>query len=928
MSLEPGTRLGHYEVLAPIGPELEGRYKASDTRHNRLVALKLLPPQISEQPEAKQRLARDARTISSLNHPHISAPIDVGHQDPSTDFIVTEYVEGETLAARLARGPLDLPEAMTVAIAIADSLDKAHRLGITHGSLNPSNVILAPGGPKLLDFGLARLTQETGASVSMSMATTRRSIASLSELPTSTAPYLAPEQYAGSQADARSDIFALGTILYEMVTGRRAFEEKTQALLIAAVQSVDPEPVSKVQPAAPPALEYVIHRCLGKDPGQRFQTALDLESELQWIAKGGVTVGKSAPLAVRWWKREAVVWSALATAALLAVGLAASALSTSRGVSNPEEARFLVSTLPLTNTPIALSPDGRWLIGAVSNGPVIGLSLDSVTPQTLISAETGTPYQPFWSSDSRSVAYFEDGKLKRADLGGGPPQIICDAPTGYSAGAWNGDGVILFPAGGLIQRVLAAGGQAAPITALDQSKQEIEHLGPAFLPDGRHFLFLAVSSQPAESAIYVGSLDSSERVRLFASESKAVFATTGSGQTGPGYLLFNRGNTVFAQGFDADTRTLTGEPIRVASGVPLRIAQTGTSAAITRSANFAVSQTGVLAYRTGGPADAPAAASNDEQRSLVWVDRSGQRSAPLGTTGGYAGVDLAPDGKRFAVHRHEGTGGDNWIFDLAEGRMQRLTFDTDQHNSNPIWSPDGTRIAFASRRNNKWGVYVKLADGTATEELITESEVLKMPSSWSPDGKLLVYTQATGVVDVWAVPVTGEKKPFPLLQGPYTEVSPQVSPDGKWLAYSSNETGRNEIFVKSFPEGAGKWQVSTDGGNFLRWRGDGRELYYHFGNTMYAVDIRVSGSSLTAGVPRILYGLGGINPSGDSFYNRFAVTSDGQRFLVSQPAAAGLVNSGGLADQIAAAADQGGVASGGTYAVTVVLNWHQMLKQK
>ena len=916
MPLEPGTRLGAYEVLAPIGGGPEERYKAADTRRNRIVALKVLPADFSTDPDMKARLERDTRTISSLNHPQICAVVDVGHQDPSIDFLVTEYVEGESLAARLARGPLPLQEALQLAIAIADALDKAHRQGITHRGLNPSVVMLTPAGPKLLDFGLPKL-QDTPIPVSaVSLASTRTSFTSLSAVPSLAAPYMAPEQFAGGEADARADIFALGTILYEMVTGKPAFQEKTQALLIAAVQTVDPDPPSKMQPEVPAALDHLVQRCLVKDPHQRLQTALDLVHELQWIAKSDT--GIAATVSGRSWRRDRALWAALATASALAVGLTPVTLARFRSAPEPEEVRFLATSLPMGTTPVALSPNGRWLLAGFNGGVLVGLSLDSVTSQTLI---RGAPVQPFFSPDSRAIAYFEDGKLKRADLGGGPPQIICDVPPLISAGTWNRDGVILFPGAGVIHRVLAAGGQATPISSLDQSKNETEHLGPVFLPDGRHFLFLALSSQPGESAIYVGSLDSAERVRLFTSESKAVYAA-------PGYVLFNRADTVFAQAFDADTLTLAGEPIRVASGVPLRVAAPIGSPGITRSANFAVSDTGVLAYRTGATG-AAATIGSDEQRSLFWFDRAGQRSMAIGTPGGYAGVDLSPDGKRFAVHRQEGNGGDNWFFDLAQGRMQRLTFDAARDNSSPVWSPDGTRIAFSAQRNNRWGIYVKLADGTAAEELITESDAPKAPAGWSPDGKLIVFVQNTGGGDVWMVPVDGDKKPLPLLQSQAVELSPQVSPDGRWLAYQSNETGRPEVYVKPFPDGPGKWQVSTDGGVFPRWRRDGRELFFYFTNNLIAADIRVAGSSIEPGVPRTLFGLA--NPSAafnHDTYNRFAVTADGQRFLISQQGTGGPTGSGGLADNIATLADQGGAPGSNPNAITVVLNWPRMLNEK
>jgi len=921
MTLEPGTRLGQYEILAPID-EGSGRYKASDTRRHQLVALKVLPAEFADHPDLKARLERDARTISSLNHPLIGAVIDVAHHDPSTDFIVSEFVEGETLAQRLARGPLDLREALTIAIAMGDTLDKAHRSGVVHAGLNPSLVLLTASGPQLLDFAAPKFGQLVGT-VDSSLTATHTSLSMLAAAPTVAAPYLAPEQFAGSVVDARSDIFAFGAVLYEMVTGTKAFDEKTQTLLIAAIQTVDPEPASKVRPGIPPALDYVIARCLHKDPHQRLQTAFDAMNELQWIVRGAPAAATAAPTpATR--RKERAVWVGFAVAALLAAALVPSLLARFARAPEPPEVRFMASTLPAGTAPITVSPDGRWLTSSVNAAGIVGLSLNSVTPQSLIN---GLPIQPFWSADSRSMAYFEDGKLRRVDIGGGPPQIICDTPNGFSSGTWNRDGVILFPASGVIQRVLAAGGQAAPITTLDQSKQETEHVGPEFLPDGRRFLFLAVSSQPGSSAIYVGSLDSNTRTRLFTSESVAHYAA-------PGYLLFNRGDTVFAQTFDADKLALTGEPIRVASGVPLRLSPGNNGApGITRSANFAVSQTGVLAYRTGATGTTPTV-GGEETRTLFWFDRDGGQAMPAtGTTAGYTGLDLSPDGTRVALHRHDGAGGDSWILDLTQQRLQRLTFDTSLENVSPIWSPDGTRIAFGARRDNKDGLYIKPADGSAKEELVFESDVAKVPMTWSADGRLLVYVQNTGAGDVWAVPTSGEKKPIPLLQTQFAEQYPQVSADGKWLAYQSNETGRAEIYVKPFPDGPGKWQVSTDGGQFPRWRRDGKELFFYFNNSMIAADIRVMGSSVEAGVPRMVFGVP--SPStgtGHPPYHRYAVSADGRRFLLSVAGAAGRGGGGGggggLAAAVLAAAEASNSGPLATNPVAVVLNWTQMLKEK
>jgi len=545
-----------------------------------------------------------------------------------------------------------------------------------------------------------------------------------------------------------------------------------------------------------------------------------------------------------------------------------------------------------------------------------GVRLNAVTPQLLI--KQNILYQPFWSADSQWIAFFDDGKLKKSDVSGGPSQIICDAPPPIGAGTWNRDGVILFSGGGLIQRVLAAGGQPTAVTELDKSKQESEHLAPSFLPDGRHYLFLAVAT---ESAIYIGSLDSKERKRLLASDSRAIYAS--------GYVLFNRGNAVFAQPLDTNKLELTGEPIRVADSVPLGITSPYSSSIIGRFASFAASQTGVLVFRTNPNATAGPTGAVGEPRSFSFFDRIGARGPSIGAAGTYVGVDLSPDGKQFVVHRHDGTGGDNWVYNLTDGRMQRLTFDDTQDNQSPVWSPDGTRIAFSSRRNNKWGIYTKLADGTGTEDLITESDAIKVAMSWSPDGKLLVYSQVGQSGDVWAVPVTGDKKPFALLQSRFNERFPQVSPDGKWLAYTSNETQRDEIYVRPFPDGPGRWQVSVDGGVQPRWRHDSKELYFFSAPSLMAAEIRVAGSSFQAGVPQALFALG-TNPNaltGHNSYFPYAVASDGRSFLISVIGPGGPVVSGGLADQVANLVDRGGPTAGAN-TVTVVLNWPQMLKKK
>lgn len=840
MSLESGAKLGPYQIVAPIstgnGADI---YKASDTRLNRVVSIRLLPEEFSANSEVRQRLERDVKTIASLNHPNICALYDVGEQN-GANYLVTEHVEGETLAHRLTRGPMELDEAMKLGIAIADALDKAHRSGVIHRGLNPSNVMIAAAGAKLMDFGLAKPEPLQATAVSISAISTRMAAKTVGGISPEAAPYLAPEQWDGVEGDARSDIFALGAILHEMITGTPAFEGKSQAMLVAAIQTIDPEPVSAKQPMAPPALDYLINRCLAKDPKKRLQTAWDLLSQLQWIAEGGSQVGVPAIFTAKRKKQERLIWIGMAVAALLVFAMAPATYHYLKGAPEPEDAKFVLTNMgnaAAQGPPPSISPDGRWIFRSTGALGLVAVHLASVMPQLI--AKDNVETQPFWSADSKFIAFFEDGKLKTIPVSGGPAKTICETPPPVTMGTWNQNGDILYSSAGLIYRVLAAGGQPTAISKLDASHNESAHLMPVFLPDNRHFLYLAAAAQPADSAVYVGDMEGKDKPRkLFASASKALYAA-------PGYVLFNKEGTIFAQPFNLKTTSLEGEPVRVAEGVQFMTSGTQggvTTANLDQTASYAVSQNGILTYRignnTGGPA--PSTANAVADRSLIWFDRAGGRNGQVGGPGAYAGVDLTANGKKVAVHVHETNGGgDSWFFDSDQGRMQRLTFDSTQNNSSPVWSPDGTRFAYASRRGNKWGIYVKLGDGTAKEELITESDALKSPMSWTPDGKTVVYwVNGTGTNgDIWYVPVAGDKKPAPFLQTPANERHPQLSPDGKWLAYESNETGRFEIYLKPFPEGPGKWQISTDGGTVARWRGDSKELYFLLPPNMVSVEI-------------------------------------------------------------------------------------------
>jgi Tol biopolymer transport system component len=932
MSLQQGTRLGPYEIAAPLGAGGMGEvYKATDTRLNRTVAIKVLPPHFADNPEMKQRFDREAQVIAGLNHPHICTLFDVGRQN-DTDFLVMEYLEGETLAARISRGALPLDESLNVGLEIADALDKAHGQGVTHRDLKPGNVMLTESGAKLLDFGLAKLTQsQQSANPAVTSGATMSATAPGMIL--GTMQYMAPEQLEGKEADARTDIFAFGSMLYEMLTGRKAFEGKSQPHLIAAIVTANPDPVSKSQPTTPPALDFLVKRCLAKDPEERLQTAADLVAELQWIAGGGTESGLAMPVVSRGRQRMQIARLALAVVSLAVVALLTAIWLVPPRVEAREETRFLINVpdMPIAEA-VAASPDGRLIAYSASDGgstSVFVRPVDTEIAQKLAGTEGAG--RVFWSPDSKSVGFVAGGKLKKIEASGGPPQNICETPD-LLGGTWNADGVILFASSKGLQRVLAVGGDPAPVSVSGaDSPAPAQASGgprePFFLPDGRHFLYLGGAEGAA--AIYAGSLDSKTSTRLMSANSSAVYAE-------PGYVLYHREGTLYVQPFDAGKLAVTGEAIRLADKLPY--SPSGAAA-------FGASNTNVLIFRNNPPAPAAAAGRGGlaiGDRPLRWLNRSGsgEQAAPAG---GWTGPDLSPDGKRIAIHRHDPDGGDVWIFAVGQSTPSKFTFDASQDNSSPVWSPDGTRIAFASKRGAKWGLYVKVADNTRNEDLQVDSDHPLAPMSWSGD-RLVYWTNdpKTGG-DVWMLPLTGDKKPVALLQTRADERNPQVSADGKWIAYSSNETGRSEIYIKPFPDGPGRIQVSVNGGLFPRWRRDGKELFFmslvSLG-AMMASDIRVNGASIERAVPHVLFQTVYVSephPAGQ--YHAYAASGDGQRFMVPQfeTIAAGFGRGGRGGGNAAVAAVIGTVtadrhASSSPTAqssapITVVLDWRSSLKQ-
>jgi eukaryotic-like serine/threonine-protein kinase len=867
MTLAQGTRLGPYEILASVGAGGMGEvYRALDTRLDRTVAIKVLPSHLSSNPEVRQRFDREARTISSLSHPHICALHDVGHQD-GIDYLVMEFLEGETLTDRLSRGALPAEQVLRYGIEIADALDKAHRQGIVHRDLKPGNIMLTKSGVKLVDFGLAKLAAAGPANSSISILQTQAGL-NLTQEGTilGTFQYMAPEQLEGKEADARSDIFAFGAVLYEMATGQKAFSGKSQASLISSILSAEPPPISSVQPMTPPALDRVVKTCLAKDADDRWQTAHDVMLQLKWIAEGGSQAGVPAPLVARRKSRERMAWTVAAILALATIALAVFALA------RPRAAVRIVrsSLLPPEKTtyhfvgdgagPPAVSPDGFQIAFTARDSSGKALlwvrALDSPLPRALAGTEDGM--YPFWSPDSRFIGFSAGGKLKKIEASGGPALVLCDAPDGRG-GTWNKDGVILFephfreP----LFRVPATGGKAVPATKFDESRKETTHRFPAFLPDGTHFLYLAgshaVGTESELHAIYLGSLDGKPPRHLVNARSKPVYAA--------GHLLFVRQKTLMAQPFDAKSGTLSGEAFPVVGNVQ---EDPGFFTAV-----FSVSDNGVLAYQEeGGTVD---------QHQFTWFDRTGKHLQAAGPKGNIFNPRLSHDGRRVAFG--QGDPGDLWLEDLSRHVTTRLTFDPSD-DSSPAWSPDDGRIFFMSQRSGGGDIYQKAASGTGTDELLFSSSVLKSPTSVSPDGRYLLF-DALNPKTKWDVEVLSlpDRKVTPFLHSEFDENQGDFSPDGHWVAYASNESGRYEVYVQPFPGPGGKWQVSTNGGAFPVWRRDGKELFYVAPDRkLMAVAVR-TGAVFEPETARPLFEVRLRNdPS-----RHYDASADGQRFLLNMP---------------------------------------------
>ena len=886
MALTSGTRLGPYEIEAPLGAGGMGEvYRARDTRLDRTVAVKILPTHLSDDPEAKQRFEREARVISSLNHPHICVLHDVGSQD-GTAYLVMEYVQGESLDARLRKGPLPLKQALECGMQICDALEKAHRAGIVHRDLKPGNVMLTAAGAKLLDFGLAKPITLLGARGSshpgpltpstptMNLSALAGPSGGLTQQGTivGTFQFMAPEVLQGNEADARSDIFSFGCVLYEMITGRRAFEGKSQISVASAILEKEPEPIAKLQPTVPPALDHVVQECLAKDPESRWQNAADVARELRWIASGGSGVSAAPALdRPRRGLRTHFAWVALSVVlvgALIWSSLRERELAPTLRSFLPPPAQMTFDFTGDFSGPPAITADGTAVAFCArtqrERDSIWVQSLSDLAPKKIEGTE-GASF-PFWSADGKFLGFFADSHLKKVPASGGPVTILAETPN-PRGGTWNQDNVIVYEPDyrDTLWRISAAGGPPVRLTKFENDKHTT-HRWPQFLPDGKHFLFFATNhAGDSEHGIYYGSLQDGSYKHVLDADSEGQYAS--------GFLLYHLQSQLQAQKFDRDKGVVSGEPLTVANLVEY---DTGTW-----HTSFTASQNGLLVYEPGSKT-----LGTDDS----WMDRSGKTLGQVAERAFYKGAGrISPDGKRVALSMGDPQA-DIWVLDIARGSRTRLTFGGATHLE-PSWSADSQRVCY-TRQNGTTvitgtSLRARLANGGGQEETLMETNastpVSLLSPEWSPDGRYLVHMEQSGPTGagVWALPLTGEKKPFAVVQ-PQTPQSRviqyRLSPNGRWLAYSSTESGREEVYVTHFPSGEGRWQVSQNGGTFPAWRGDSKEIWY-FGvdGSLHTAGVNEKSTEFELEPVRAIFQINYVAPVGYPY----DVSPDGQRLIVS-----------------------------------------------
>jgi eukaryotic-like serine/threonine-protein kinase len=859
MALAAGSRLGPYEVVGPLGAGGMGEvYRARDTRLDRTVAIKILPAQFTADAAARQRFEREAKTISGLNHPNICVLYDVGHQD-GVDYLVMEYVEGETLAQRLEKGPLPLEQVLKVGAQIAEALDKAQRSGIVHRDLKPGNVMLTATGAKLLDFGLAKETAPLATLATLTGSSPASPVTQQGTI-VGTFQYMSPEQVEGKELDGRSDIFSLGAVLYEMLTGKRAFEGRTQLSVASAILEREPDAINVVKPVTPPALERAIQRCLQKNPEDRWQSAKDLALELKWIGSSASQVSPPGMVRETGWKKYGTRLGWLLCGAL-AVSLLPGAFWWRS--EKPVQQKMAFSALfPFPVRDMAVAPDGHTVAVAThqdgaKKGFIWLFDIGSENATSVPGTE-GANF-PFWSPDGKSIGFFAEGKLKRIDLAGGAVQVLANAPAGRG-GTWNQDGVILYtPTGRLrseIWRVPASGGTPVLFLGYMPGLGGGSQRWPTFLPDGKHFLFLSatVAQKNENDGVYVGNLDSKDFHLVVKTSANVAYVE-------PGYLLYVRDRAILAQRFDLKTFQVTGDPMAVATDPQFlpRILH----------ATFSAVDTRALLVQKGG---------NVMASQLTWFDRSGKELGTIGEPAVYANPQIAVGGKAVAVDMTDAANLNTevWTYNAQQGGAKRLTFDGIL-DAMPVWSPDGRRVVFTSSRGSAFNLYMKEASGAQEEKAVCESEGDKYPTSWSRDGKYILYVEGPDLKYL----TMSEMKSSMFLKAAATLKGAEFSPDGKWVAYASNESGRWEVYVTSFPEAKGKWQVSSGGGEEPRWRADGKELFYLAADAKLMAAPVQTGQGFNAGAPVVLFQTNPKETVATSEMFLYDVAADGQKILVN-----------------------------------------------
>jgi serine/threonine protein kinase len=848
MTLAAGSRLGPYEIVSPLGAGGMGEvYRARDTRLDRTVAVKVLPSHLSSSPEVRQRFEREAKTISQLSHPHICALHDVGREG-EIDYLVMEYLEGETLADRLVKGPLPLEQALRYGIQIADALDKAHRQGIVHRDLKPGNVMITKSGVKLLDFGLAKAMEPRSQQSSLTALPTQQGLTQEGTI-LGTFQYMAPEQLEGREADARTDIFALGAVLYEMATGKKAFSGATQASLISSILRDEPTAISQVQPMSPPSLDRIVQTCLAKDPEDRWQSAADVKRELRWIGEGpssGVVTTAVPPRA-----RPLLPWAVAVVATLAAAGIAFTSRRPREAVTEPMLLTILPPQRTLLTDSFEISPDGRKLVfGGIAGGKLMlrVRDLDSDEVRSLPGTETAE--SPFWSPDGRFLVFFSRAKLRRIELSTGSIEVLGDAELGRG-GSWGSKGDILFTPKsiGTIYRISASGGQPGPVTTLEPG--EVLHRWPYMLPDGRRFLLFVKTDKAESTGIYLASLDKAGHKLLVKNGATGLFLA-------PDILLFVRGEALLAQHLDLDRGELRGDPEAVTRPV-MRA-----DVAFYRDL-FSVSREGIVVFRPGSAS-----------RRLVWMDRRGTMLKAVGPTGAIMNVSLSSDNRTagFTLRQVETGIASVWTLDLARDVATPFA----ETGWMPIFTPDGNSILYRSEGASFELRRRSLKDARETT-IVADS--FATPYDVSADGRYVLYNRTKANADIGVASLTGDAKPQLLLTTEYEERNPSFSRDGHWFTYSSSEPGQHEVFVRRFPMTDEKWAISNGGGLQPLWSHDGKEIFYAtLDGRLMAAPVS-AGATFSLGTPQPLFqtSLRLNNPS-----RQYAASADGQRFLMVVPA--------------------------------------------